>query len=206
MNRIFSTLIFSLFASVIACSGAGPVAQTCTPGESVACVGPGGCNGGQACNADGTGFDPCSCGDPGGDSGTTADGPIGVGNDSGKETGTTDSGGGPTKCDLQTQEETCSYNHGLTTTATSQGCGYTDCEIVDGGKVQCSLSGIVIQPAGTPCPLTPTQGVCDGQGGCTSCGSNGAACCAPNAGHPQYYCPFSTWGSCSDQTPQGKCS
>lgn len=34
----------------------------CTPGESVACVGAGGCSGGQACPPDGTGFGPCDCG------------------------------------------------------------------------------------------------------------------------------------------------
>ena len=28
----------------------------------MACIGPAGCNGGQACNAAGTGYDPCNCG------------------------------------------------------------------------------------------------------------------------------------------------
>jgi hypothetical protein len=34
----------------------------CTPGSTQACVGPGGCKGGQACVADGSGYSPCDCG------------------------------------------------------------------------------------------------------------------------------------------------
>ena len=34
----------------------------CTPGQSVACTGPGGCAGGQVCAAEGTSFGPCQCG------------------------------------------------------------------------------------------------------------------------------------------------
>src|SRR5205823_7002217 len=41
----------------------------CTPGASVACTAPGGCMGGQVCNASGT-FEPCVCGmDAGTDAG-----------------------------------------------------------------------------------------------------------------------------------------
>jgi hypothetical protein len=36
----------------------------CTPGVSQACVGPGGCAGGQVCAPDGTKFAPCDCGAP----------------------------------------------------------------------------------------------------------------------------------------------
>lgn len=43
--------------------GCGSDAKTvCSPGASVACVGAGGCSGGQACNAAGTGFAVCACG------------------------------------------------------------------------------------------------------------------------------------------------
>jgi hypothetical protein len=35
---------------------------SCVPGAAQACVGPAGCNGGQACRADGSGFGPCDCG------------------------------------------------------------------------------------------------------------------------------------------------
>ena len=34
----------------------------CTPGATQRCVGPGACEGGQSCNAQGTGFLPCDCG------------------------------------------------------------------------------------------------------------------------------------------------
>lgn len=34
----------------------------CTPGSSQACVGPGGCAGGQSCLGDGLGYAPCDCG------------------------------------------------------------------------------------------------------------------------------------------------
>jgi hypothetical protein len=37
-------------------------APACVPGATQTCVGPGGCSGGQACKADGTGYDPCNCG------------------------------------------------------------------------------------------------------------------------------------------------
>ena len=35
----------------------------CRPGETQTCVGAGACKGGQACKSDGTGFEPCDCGD-----------------------------------------------------------------------------------------------------------------------------------------------
>jgi len=35
----------------------------CTPGATQRCVGPGACEGGQSCNAEGTGFLPCDCGE-----------------------------------------------------------------------------------------------------------------------------------------------
>jgi hypothetical protein len=34
----------------------------CRPGETQRCVGPGACEGGQACNADGSGYGACDCG------------------------------------------------------------------------------------------------------------------------------------------------
>jgi len=36
----------------------------CRAGETQRCVGPGACSGGQACEADGTRFGPCDCGEP----------------------------------------------------------------------------------------------------------------------------------------------
>lgn len=45
----------------VGCSSSPPDPQ-CVPGESVACVGVGGCSGGQVCNADGKSFGACDCG------------------------------------------------------------------------------------------------------------------------------------------------
>jgi hypothetical protein len=39
-----------------------PPARACVPGATQACVGPGGCSGGQACAEDGTRYEPCNCG------------------------------------------------------------------------------------------------------------------------------------------------
>jgi hypothetical protein len=50
-----------------------PAEGVCTPGETQTCVGPGACHGGQACMADGSGFQPCDCGTSGG--GSPAEGP-----------------------------------------------------------------------------------------------------------------------------------
>lgn len=47
----------------------------CTPGQSVACVGPGGCQGGQVCRADGEGFEACECGGDAGGSDAAVDAP-----------------------------------------------------------------------------------------------------------------------------------
>jgi hypothetical protein len=45
--------------------GAGGATLLCVPGQSVACVGPAACAGGQVCMADGSGYQPCVCGAPG---------------------------------------------------------------------------------------------------------------------------------------------
>ncbi len=41
---------------------AAPSATQCVPGATQKCVGPGACDGGQSCNADGSGFGVCDCG------------------------------------------------------------------------------------------------------------------------------------------------
>jgi len=63
----------------VVCVLAGCESQVCTPGTSVACVGAGGCAGGQVCLADGTGYGACDCGgmtDAGTDTGTDPDGGV----------------------------------------------------------------------------------------------------------------------------------
>lgn len=42
-----------------------PPPRACVPGATQACVGPGGCSGGQACAEDGSRFEPCNCGSGG---------------------------------------------------------------------------------------------------------------------------------------------
>lgn len=39
-----------------------PPSRSCVPGSTQACVGPGGCHGGQSCDADGSRYAPCDCG------------------------------------------------------------------------------------------------------------------------------------------------
>lgn len=39
-----------------------PPKNVCVPGTTQACVGPGGCSGGQSCLPNGSGFGPCDCG------------------------------------------------------------------------------------------------------------------------------------------------
>jgi hypothetical protein len=41
-----------------------PISNTCLPGASNACAGPGGCSGGQVCLADGRSLGTCDCGAP----------------------------------------------------------------------------------------------------------------------------------------------
>lgn len=40
-----------------------PAGSVCAPGATLACVGPGACQGGQVCLETGTGYGPCDCGD-----------------------------------------------------------------------------------------------------------------------------------------------
>jgi hypothetical protein len=75
---------------IVACgsssSDGGSSATACTAGASVACIGAGGCSGGQVCNASGTSYGDCVCGGgtdsgpPPNDSGSPV---VDGGNDSG---------------------------------------------------------------------------------------------------------------------------
>lgn len=76
---------------VVGC-GPTPAPVVCTPGRSEACVGPGGCAGGQQCNAEGTGYGACDCGSMMTvDSGTTTMDAGGT-DAGGTDAGVTDSG------------------------------------------------------------------------------------------------------------------
>lgn len=50
--------------------------RVCVPGATQACVGPGGCSGGQACSADGTRYADCNCGSGSGSGATPSSAPV----------------------------------------------------------------------------------------------------------------------------------
>mgnify|MGYP000875863331 CR=1 FL=1 len=69
--RIFSVAVILLWG----CAGdANPQDSGCTPGAWAACVGAGGCSGGQECALDGLSFGPCICATDGGMVGPVDDG------------------------------------------------------------------------------------------------------------------------------------
>lgn len=66
--------------------------KVCTPGQSVACVGVGACQGGQLCKADGTGYEACQCGGGAGSGGSS--GGLGGGGGSSGSAGNVGGAGG----------------------------------------------------------------------------------------------------------------
>lgn len=67
MERVGLSLLLGVSAGLLtlaACVGDDPPAASalCTPHQSLACIGPGGCAGGQTCNARGSAFGDCVCG------------------------------------------------------------------------------------------------------------------------------------------------
>jgi hypothetical protein len=59
---------FVIAAGVVAaaCNSGSIPAYDCSPGVTMACTGPGGCSGSQACDDYGTGYGACLCGSPAG--------------------------------------------------------------------------------------------------------------------------------------------
>jgi len=80
-------------------------AQSCIPGQSIACVAPGGCQGGQKCKSDGSGYEDCVCASTGGDSSTMSEGSVA--NDSAASDGT--NAADSTACTLTTASPTGRY-------------------------------------------------------------------------------------------------
>ncbi|MCC6214092.1 MAG: hypothetical protein IT376_04445 [Polyangiaceae bacterium] len=60
-----------------AAAGSGGGTQTCVPGDSKGCVGPGACTGYQVCAQDGSRYEPCNCGTGGSGGGAGAGGSAG---------------------------------------------------------------------------------------------------------------------------------
>ena len=67
MLRGFQLLVLSAFPLVasVSCGSQSQNDSACTPGQSIQCAGENGCLGAQVCNADGTAYDSCICGNPG---------------------------------------------------------------------------------------------------------------------------------------------
>jgi hypothetical protein len=62
MNHLRVAFVGALSSALVLSSCASEPEPRCVAGVSVACVGVGGCAGGQVCNAAGSGFGPCECG------------------------------------------------------------------------------------------------------------------------------------------------
>ena len=94
MRRHFLAVLGSLalVVGLAMCGGTSPA--QCDPGQSIACVGSGGCSGYQVCNAVGS-FDSCICG------GDDGGGPDGFTSDSGNDVAQPQESGtdGPTSTD-----------------------------------------------------------------------------------------------------------
>src|SRR5690348_13951895 len=85
MQRRILLFLVSLgcLAMAEACGGGGSNVPKCTPGQSIACVGPGSCQGNQVCAANGT-YGACSCvSGQGGSVGTAGAGGTGTGGTAG---------------------------------------------------------------------------------------------------------------------------
>lgn len=79
-RRDMTKWIGVLAVSCLVLAGCPTAEPACTPGMSIACVGEGGCSGGQVCLADGSGYGTCGCGgsDAGMDAGMAGtDAPVG---------------------------------------------------------------------------------------------------------------------------------
>jgi hypothetical protein len=152
VNRQLWWVAVGAVALAIAASCGG--AKACVPGQSVACVGPAGCRGGQICNSDGQSFGLCNCGSGGG---FQAGGGINAG-------GGGDFAGGP--------------GGGVATGGGCVGCGCGPCDGVGGGAGG-GQSCIDLCDAGdfTCDPDSGSEFTCRfDQGGCTSWQFSGNQC------------------------------
>ncbi len=167
---------------MVACGSSGSGSKTCVPGESVACVGAGGCAGGQMCNAEGSGFGACDCGSTA-DAGHVDAGHGDGGVDGGSpEGGARDAGGDAGPCDPVMQT----------------GCGATGrCTWVmdDGGtQLACVADGTLdvhsscsVPPSGSDdcrrgliCSGGSCERICDPTAGPTACPTHFT--CGPGLG------------------------
>jgi hypothetical protein len=118
----------------------------CVPGQSIACVGPGGCSSGQACKSDGSGYEACSC-----TSGTGGGGPGGGSGDSGIPDAGVDAGCDDTSGACDTCPVTCHFGEFCVLDAGSATC------IVDAGNY-CGTPNC--GPVGYRCSGGPPERFC----------------------------------------------
>lgn len=87
--------------------GQGGGAPVCAPGQSISCTGPAGCKGGQACKADGSGYEACDCGSAGAGGASGGAGGVGGAGGAGGAQGGAGAGGGPPVCGAEACSNTC---------------------------------------------------------------------------------------------------
>lgn len=159
--RFALTLLFVL--SACGDDDGGP-ARVCDPGATQTCVGVGGCAGGQACNADGTGFGACDCGsdldaapDPDPDAGPEPDGgPL--------DTGPVDAG--PTGPCNPVAETGCPTGERCVWVRHAEGTGELSCvpdgTVAEGGECTPAMVGGTDDcQSGLTCLTDRCERVCD---------------------------------------------
>ncbi len=147
MKRLFAALAMATFVSA-ACGSSDDGNlnhQTCTPGDTRTCVGPGACNGGQVCGSDGN-WGTCDCG--GGGSGGSA----GVGGSAAGASGATVDGSADT---------------GIAGTAGTAGSGGLGGAGMSGsaGSAGGGTGGVAGAAQDDPCPAAPIAVNCTDQCG-----------------------------------------
>ncbi len=174
--------------------GADGSTRACTPGQSIACVGVGGCSGGQVCGSDGSSYGECQCGpaSSGGSDAGGSDGGVDTGADALADALTVaDAAGdapavfdaGPLVCG----NAPCSGNTECCAVQTDAGGVAFQCLAScpgGGGSVQCTSSQQCPQSTSACCGTLQL----DGTGTNCTFGAESSACAAS--------CTSSVWESC----------
>jgi hypothetical protein len=192
-----------------ACSTSALDGGTCVPGQSITCVGPAGCAGGQICEADGKGYGVCQCastsGTTGSSSGTnggsSTSGTTGGSSTSGTTGGSSTSGttGGSSSSGTTggTSGAICPGGCGPNSSCVSGVCvcftgGYAQCGTTDGGQPVC------VNTLSDDSNCGGCGNVCPSPGVLTSCNNGNCACLASS-------CPMPDGGpGCYDTTSDNR--
>jgi hypothetical protein len=181
---------FAASSALTACGGSSPTLSSsaaqeagamtvCTPGASVACTGPGGCAGGQVCNANGSAFGACDCGSSAGTS-------IEAGATSGAASAAA-SGASDTTTSGSSTSGTSSVGNDADTSASGVSTG--------------SGSGAAAQSGSSSGSTTSSGGIGEMSGASAACvGAATQACGNCNGGSQVRTCDngvWSAWSACS---------